>query len=80
MFEAIRHCAQMIMFSIFDLKNQLNIVNDVCELPEIIDVREIIFDTVKYNQVHAISLKKQKLVAKFEPNVPHYLEFDPVRL
>jgi signal transduction histidine kinase len=30
MFEAIRHCAQMIMFSIFDLKDQLNIVNEAC--------------------------------------------------
>jgi signal transduction histidine kinase len=49
-------------------------------MPEIIDVRDIIFDTVKYNQVHASSLKKQKLVAKFDDNLPHFLEVDPVRL
>lgn len=30
MFDAIRHCGLMIMYSIYDLKDQLNIVNEEC--------------------------------------------------
>lgn len=53
MLEAIKYCNRMIQFSIYDLQARFKVVPNAEPNIEVVDVREVINDTVTFNKVQA---------------------------
>jgi hypothetical protein len=51
--DAIKQCNRMILFSIYDLQSRFNISPKSEPKIEIVDVKEVINDTITFNKVNA---------------------------
>jgi len=51
--DAIKQCNRIILFSIYDLQSRFNIAPKSEPQIELVDVKEVINDTVTFNKINA---------------------------